>query len=91
MVRPLRIEFPGALYHVTSRGARREPIVGDDADRELLIHTQGAVVQRFKRGLRRLLSDGQPSSSGGEDGGHGQSRRHSRPIRPQRLAHHAQR
>ncbi|NEV65280.1 transposase, partial [Thiorhodococcus minor] len=25
MARPLRIEFPGALYHVTSRGDRREP------------------------------------------------------------------
>ena len=23
-MRPLRIEFPGALYHVTSRGDRRE-------------------------------------------------------------------
>jgi hypothetical protein len=26
MSRPLRIEFPGADYHVTSRGDRREPI-----------------------------------------------------------------
>ncbi|MGH8480653.1 MAG: addiction module toxin RelE, partial [Gammaproteobacteria bacterium] len=26
MARPLRIEFPGAVYHVTSRGNRREPI-----------------------------------------------------------------
>lgn len=30
--RPLRIEFPGAIYHVTSRGDRREPIFADDAD-----------------------------------------------------------
>ena len=29
MSRPLRIEFPGALYHVTSRGDRREPIYRD--------------------------------------------------------------
>lgn len=34
MARPLRIEFFGALYHVTSRGDRREPIYGYDADRE---------------------------------------------------------
>ena len=28
MARPLRIEYPGAVYHLTSRGDRREPIVG---------------------------------------------------------------
>lgn len=33
MARPLRIEFPGAVYHVTSRGDRREPIYRDDHDR----------------------------------------------------------
>lgn len=34
MARPLRIEFPGALYHVTSRGNGGEDIVFDDRDRE---------------------------------------------------------
>lgn len=34
MARPLRIEFFGALYYVTSRGDRREPIYEVDADRE---------------------------------------------------------
>ncbi len=29
MARPLRIEFPGAIYHVTSRGDRREAISVD--------------------------------------------------------------
>ena len=33
MSRPLRIEFPGAVYHVTSRGDRRESIYCDDDDR----------------------------------------------------------
>lgn len=33
MSRPLRIEFPGAVYHVTSRGDRRESIFADDEDR----------------------------------------------------------
>jgi hypothetical protein len=33
MTRPVRIEFAGALYHVTSRGDRREAIYEDDADR----------------------------------------------------------
>ena len=33
MVRPLRLEFPGACYHLTARGDRQEPIFEDDADR----------------------------------------------------------
>ena len=34
MSRPIRIEFSGALYHVTSRGDRREVISEDEEDRE---------------------------------------------------------
>ena len=37
MARPLRIEFPGALYHVTSRGNRQETIFEDDEDREVFL------------------------------------------------------
>jgi REP element-mobilizing transposase RayT len=33
MGRPLRIEYPGALYHITSRGNERKNIFVDDADR----------------------------------------------------------
>ena len=33
MARPLRIEFPGTLYHVTSRGNARAPIFTDDTER----------------------------------------------------------
>jgi hypothetical protein len=33
MVRPLRIEFPGAVYHVSSRGDWREDIFVGDQDR----------------------------------------------------------
>ena len=33
MARPLRIEFPGGLYHVTTCGDRREAIYLSDADR----------------------------------------------------------
>jgi len=33
MARPLRVEFPGAVYHVTARGNRREDIFVDDEDR----------------------------------------------------------
>jgi REP element-mobilizing transposase RayT/DNA-binding CsgD family transcriptional regulator len=37
MARPLRLEFAGALYHVTSRGDRREAIYEDDDDRRLFM------------------------------------------------------
>jgi hypothetical protein len=33
MTRPLRLEFEGALYHITSRGDRREAIYESDVDR----------------------------------------------------------
>lgn len=47
MARPLRIEFPGAVYHVTSRGNARADIFADDRDRELFLNTLGQVVRRF--------------------------------------------
>jgi len=37
MARPLRLVFAGALYHVTSRGNRREAVYEDDADRRLFM------------------------------------------------------
>jgi putative transposase len=37
MARPLRLEFAGALYHVTSRGNRQEDIYEDDNDRSAFI------------------------------------------------------
>lgn len=48
MARPLRIEFPGALYHVTSRGNAREPIFLEDPDRQLFLDTMGVVVERHR-------------------------------------------
>ncbi len=47
MSRPVRIEFPDALYHVTSRGDRREPIFDDDQDRRSFLTTLEQVVNRF--------------------------------------------
>ena len=47
MARPLRIEFSGALYHVTSRGDRREPIYEDDEDRLMFLGVLEEVVKRF--------------------------------------------
>jgi len=34
MPRKLRVQFPGAIYHVTIRGNGREDIFADDHDRE---------------------------------------------------------
>lgn len=47
MARPIRIEFAGALYHVTSRGDRREAIFEDDDDRERFLAVLGEVVADF--------------------------------------------
>jgi len=47
MARPLRIEYDGALYHLTSRGNERKPIFKDNLDRELFLSTLAQVTQRF--------------------------------------------
>ena len=47
MSRPIRIEFANALYHVTSRGDRREAIFEDDDDRLAFLQTLGQVVAQF--------------------------------------------
>ena len=47
MARPLRIEFPGAVYHITARGNARQPIFLDDSDREFFLELVSSVVARF--------------------------------------------
>ena len=47
MARPLRIEFPGAVYHVTSRGDRRNPVFVDDTDRSAFLALLGRMVERL--------------------------------------------
>ena len=47
MSRPLLIEFPGAVYHVTSRGDRREPIYLDALAE--LAHSAQREVPRAQR------------------------------------------
>lgn len=47
MARPLRIEFAGAVYHVTSRGDRREPIYVDDTDRQSFLGIVAHAMERF--------------------------------------------
>lgn len=47
MSRPLRIEFPGAVYHVTGRGNARQDVFVDAADRTAFLTTLGHVVDRY--------------------------------------------
>ncbi|WP_095211313.1 transposase [Endozoicomonas ascidiicola] len=47
MSRPLRIQYAGALYHVTSRGNERKPIYREDADFQLFLATLAEVCDRF--------------------------------------------
>jgi len=45
MVRPLRIEYPGALYHVTARGNVRRDIFLSDFDRNQFLHVLAQVAE----------------------------------------------
>jgi putative transposase len=47
MARPLRIEFDGAFYHVTSRGNDKKRIYRDDEDRELFLSILSAVIRKY--------------------------------------------
>lgn len=47
MARPLRIEFAGALYLVTSRGDGQEDIYLDDIDRDIYLEVLADVQHRF--------------------------------------------
>jgi len=51
MARPLRIEFPGALYHITSRGNAKQNIFFDEKDftgfLAILEKEQGMVLRFY--------------------------------------------
>jgi REP element-mobilizing transposase RayT len=47
MARPLRIEFPGAVYHVTSRGNERRRIFKNDGDRKAFLGFLSETAKRF--------------------------------------------
>jgi len=48
MARPLRVEFPGALYHVTSRGNAGQEVFLDDGDRLNFLDILAEVVERYR-------------------------------------------
>ncbi len=47
MSRPLRIEYPGAVYHVTARGNEKKPVFRDDNDRRYFLDTLHRVNERY--------------------------------------------
>lgn len=47
MARPLRIEFPGALYHITSRGNAKQAIFLENEDRHKFLEVLSTVIERF--------------------------------------------
>ena len=47
MACPLRLGYPGAVYHVNSRGNARHKIYRDEEDREFFLATLAWVVERF--------------------------------------------
>jgi REP element-mobilizing transposase RayT len=48
MTRPLRIEFPGSLWHITQRGNDRRPTFVEDDDRARFLELLGEAVARFR-------------------------------------------
>src|SRR2546430_3014893 len=46
MARKLRIQYPGAIYHVVNRGDRREAIFADDLDRRRFLETLAEVCEK---------------------------------------------
>jgi REP element-mobilizing transposase RayT len=54
MARPLRVEFPGAIYHVTARGNERREIFRDDEDRHTFL---AEAAEEFGRWGQRLTLD----------------------------------
>jgi len=47
MARPLRIEYPGAIYHITSRGDARRKIFLDDTDRKQFLVCLGLTIKKY--------------------------------------------
>ena len=59
MARPLRIQFPGAIYHVTFRGIERRDIFRDDRDRDRFLARleEVAGVHRVRMFLVCLMTN----------------------------------
>ncbi len=52
MARPLRITFPGAFYHVTSRGNERKAVFKSKRDREKYLEYLESAIQKGRKNNR---------------------------------------
>ena len=55
MARKLRVEYPGAVYHVLNRGDRREPIFRDEQDRLRFLTTLGEACGKTGGAVGRSI------------------------------------
>lgn len=55
MARPLRIQYPGALYHVTNRGNERKAIFKDDVDREAFLKILSQSIATYSVALHSYV------------------------------------
>ena len=62
MARPLRIEYPGAFYHVTSRGNEQKDVFKSQKDREKVSLICGIGSRAVWSGRSYLVPDEQPLS-----------------------------
>jgi hypothetical protein len=46
MARPLRIQYPGAVYHAMARGNQGQPVFRDDQDRGRFLQTLGEACEK---------------------------------------------
>jgi len=46
MPRAMRVEYPGAIYHVMDRGDRREDVFANDVDRQDFLKTLAEACQK---------------------------------------------
>jgi hypothetical protein len=58
MARPLRIEYEGALYHLTGRGNRREAVFADEEDLRTVPVTFGRIAAALSGRAPCLRFDG---------------------------------
>ena len=61
MGRKLRVEYPGAIYHLMNRGDRRELIFADDEDRRVFVTTLGEACGKTAQEVHAWLCMGSVS------------------------------
>ena len=52
MARKLRIQYPGAIFHVMNRGDRRQDIFEDDQDRRRFLETLAEACEKTRWEVR---------------------------------------